>query len=187
MPDAPRGPCTRQTKDLLVNGNFDAAPDGAGWMDTPLVTTLPTVTMGGVNNQGVSPHSPAGCAWMGGNWGTAERNTDILYQDVRIPSMTTSIVITGQYWTKSSEPSTATAEDTVAFTLETPGGTKLATVYSGGSNIRHEAWQPLNFSVVGAPAYSGETIRVKLSSTNDGDNSSHFWFDSLALTADFCE
>lgn len=184
--DAPPGPCTTMTRQLLANENFDATPEGTGWTAAPIDPAYPIITTDD-GNSGVVEHSPTRKAWLGGAVGAiGGAAADNIYQDIAVPAGTTDLVITGQHWTKSSETSTTTAYDTVKFTVE-QGATVISTVYSGGSNVRHTAWQALNHTVPNAASLAGQTIRLKLASTNDFSSVSSFWFDTLALTATYCQ
>lgn len=181
--DAPPGPCTTMTRQLLVNESFDATPEGMGWMQAPLDALYPIVTAD-VGQSMVNAHSPTRKAWLGGvvSPSTTTKITDTLSQDIAIPAGTSAITITGQYWTKSAEVSTATPPyDGVTMTFG------AETVYAGGNHVKHTAWQPLSYTVANAAALAGQTVRLEMKSTHDFSNTTSFWFDSLAVTATYCQ
>ncbi len=181
--DAP-GPCSPVTRDLLTNGNFDQTPAGNAWTMEPIAAPLVTD-----DPAGAPPHSPMYKVWLGGYEAVFLYVSDTMYQDVVIPMNTTELVVAGQTLTNSFEPAGASvpAFDTVTVSLETTAGGVVDTVYQGGSNVQHESWQPLSHVVPNGASLGGQTIRLRLTSENDFSEPSNFMFDSLALTATYCQ
>jgi hypothetical protein len=173
--------CVVMTQQLLTNPTFDATPAGMGWTAAPINGTYPIVTADD-GNSGVTEQSPTMKAWMAG---FAQANaTDSLYQDVMVPAGTTLLKLTGFYWTKSSEP-VPVAYDTAKITIEN-GGTVVATALSLDNILRHTSWQALDFTVPVA-GLSGQTIRLKFATASDSTDVTSFWFDTIALTATYCQ
>lgn len=176
-PDGSTG-CTTMTRDLLANGNLDGTPVGTGWTAMPAVATDQLVTP----NDGVPEQTAPNKAWLGG---IAQANaTDVLYQDVMVPASTTMLVLTGYFDVRTSEIGT-TVYDTGKAEITQTSGTLIEAVLSLDNAHPQTAWQAINHPV--AATVAGQTIRIRLSSKNDGLNATSFYFDTLALQATYCE
>jgi xanthomonalisin len=170
--------CTVMTRDLLVNGNFDGTPVGTGWTAMPAVASDQLVTP----NDGVAEQSAPNKAWLGG---IAQANAkDTLHQDVMVPAGTTMLVLTGYYDVRTQETG-STVYDTGKAEITDTSGTVLATVLSLDNAHAKTAWTAINFTIPGN--LSGQTIRVRFTSNNDGLNPTSFYFDSLVLQATYCQ
>jgi hypothetical protein len=179
-PDSGPPPCTMMTRDLLTNGPFEAG--GTGWSVVPIIANDPLVGDG--SEGGIAAHTPTMRAWMGG---VAQANaTDRLYQDVMVPASTTALVLTGFYEVRSSE-SGSTVYDTGKAEITTTTGTSLELVKAFDNAHKTTAWTSLDYTVTNLAAMTGQTVRVHFTTTNDGLNSTSFYFDSLHLNATVCE
>lgn len=175
-PDAPPAGCTMVTRNLLVNGSFDTAPVGMGWTETPIDPMYPIVTADGTLVQ-----SAPNKAWMGGFEQVA---TDVLYQDIAIPASTTTLALGGYYEIRTGELPFL-AYDSAKVQLTTTSNAVLQTVLDLDNLDSTTAWTP--FTVGFATTYAGQTIRVRLTTTSDATDATSFYFDTLTLTATYCE
>lgn len=175
-PDAPPPGCTMMTRNLLVNGSFDTTPMGMGWTETPIDAMYPIVTADGTLVQS-SPNK----AWMGG---FEQAASDALNQDVTIPASTTTLALSGYYEIRTGELPLL-AFDSARIELTTTAGAVLQTVMTKTNLDSTTAWTP--FTVGFATTYAGQTIRLRMSTTSDATNATSFYFDTLALTATYCE
>lgn len=173
------GQCTPMPSELLVNGMFDAA---GGWTATPIVAGDNLITNNN-GTSGVSPKSAPNNVWMGG---VAQANAnDSLYQDVMVPAGTTKLEVTGFYWTRSSDVTTA-VYDSGKLELLTAGGQVIDTALSVDNTKTHTAWQSLAHTFAMGPSLSGQTVRLRFSTHNDTAFVTSFWFDSFSLQATHC-
>lgn len=173
--DAP-APCTVMTRNLLTNENFDMTPIGTGWVEAPINAMYPIITADGTLVQSL-PNK----AWLGG---IAQAASDSLYQDVMIPASTTSLVLTGYYEIRTGElPIFAFDRGTVELT--TPTGTPLQQVLALDNRDATTGWTAINHTFTSP--HAGQTVRLRLGTTSDATNPTSFFFDSLALTATYCE
>lgn len=173
VPDA----CVDQITQLLVNPAFDEMPAAKGWAQTLIDADSPLVT----DADGVTEHTPAMKAWLGGIEAplfTTVRDT--LVQDVVIPANTTSLVLTGFYDVRTGELGTA-AFDTAKLVVTKTDGTAIATVLSLSNLTAKTAWT--TFAHAFSQDLSGQTIRIKITSTNDDLDPTSFFFDSMSLLA----
>lgn len=175
--DAPPDACVPVATQLLVNPVFDLTPTGTGWQSTVIDPAYPLIT----DQAGVAPHSVPYRAWLGG-FDTG--GTDVLYQDVVVPAGTTSLVLTGVYEVRTGETSSTIAYDTASIALTQPNGTPIVTVNSFSNLTATTTWTAINFTV--PQNLSGQTVRLRMTSTGDSSNASSFYFDTLALTATHC-
>lgn len=176
FPDAASG-CVTQMRDLLANGNFDGAPLAMGWTqsDSSIVTAA----------DGVPEQSAPNKAWLGGVVAPITTISDQLYQDVAVPAGTTSLTLTGFYDVRTGEAASDPAYDTATAELVTTGGTPIEAIDTYDNTKPQTAWVPINHSFTAN--VSGQTVRLRFSSTNDYLNATSFYFDTLALTATFCQ
>jgi len=182
MIDAPPDACVPITTELLQNPVFDLSPAGTLWQQVPIDATYPPITSDGFTAQ-TAPYK----AWMGGFTGEDEGTasvTDVIYQDVVVPANTTQLVLTGYYVVGTTETGT-TVYDTGAVDLLQTNGTPIENVMSlNNVTTTAAAWQ--TFSHTFTHNVSGQTVRFRITSTNDITNVTNFFFDTLSLKATHC-
>jgi hypothetical protein len=174
--------CTVMTKQLLVNPVLDLNPSGMGWVqfsdsNAALIT----------GDDGVAEHSPPFKAWLGGIEGdelAILSVTDVLYQDVLVPAGTTQLKLTGYYDVKTLETESA-IYDRAQVALVQTNGTPIETVKSLTNLSKTTSWVAINHTF--ASPQAGNTVRLRLTTTNDIYEPTSFYFDTLALTATVCE
>jgi hypothetical protein len=172
--------CTVMTRQLLTNPVLDLSPAGTGWVLQNINNTYPIVT-----SDGIAPHSAPYKAWMGGFVAPAgQMVTDILYQDVTVPAGTTQLRLTGYYIVGTQETGT-TVYDTAQVGLTQTNGTPIETAIALSNATPVATWTVLD-KVFGGNL-SGQTIRLRLTSSNDDSFNTNFFFDTLALTATYCQ
>jgi hypothetical protein len=179
--DAP--PCTPHTTNLLANPVFDLTPQGMSWTQVPIDSAYPPIT-----SDGIAPQSAPYKAWMGGFTGTdkgVSSVTDQLYQDFTVPANTTQLVLTGYYLVGTQETTTTTVYDTGSVDLTQTSGTPIENVMSP-TNLTNTGSSWVAFSHTFAANLSGQTVRLRITSTNDITNVTNFFFDTLALNATHC-
>jgi hypothetical protein len=181
-PDAPPPPpppdaCIPVTTQLLANPELDWEPVGTSWGQQIIKPGYPLVTS---QDNLVAPaeHSAPYKAWLGGFAGSAV--TDVLYQDVAIPAATSRLVLTGFYAVRTDETS-GTTYDTATVSLTQTGGAWIATALSLSNLTPQVGWAQFGYTF--PQGLSGQQLRVRFSSTNDGARPTSFFFDTLALTA----
>lgn len=182
MPDAYQ--CTVMTRQLLLNPVFDLTPMGVNWVMQNIDNAYPVIT----DQDGIVEHSAPYKAWMGGfeapNLG--QTVSDGLYQDVTIPMGTTMLVLTGVYEVRTGETGT-TVYDTAQVALTQTNGTPIQTALSLSNAAPTTAWTPLSKTFTNPAALSGQTVRLRFVSSNDDSFPTSFYYDTLALTATFCQ
>lgn len=174
--------CTTHVVQLLGNPALDLAA-ATPWVEQNIDNAYPIITNTGV----LTPHSAPNKAWMGGITGDDEGTstvTDTLYQDVAIPAGTSSLVLTFQYDVRTGETE-ATAYDRANVDLIKTDGTPLESVLALSNLTPKTAWTPLSKTFTGN--YSGQTVRLRFTSTNDIITATSFYFDTVALTATYCQ
>ena len=172
----PDGACVPMTTQLLVNPAFDLTPAGMGWTQQPVSSSAPLVT----NVGGLAAHSPSLKGLLGQV--TGNNVTDVLYQDVTIPPMTTRLVITGMHAVRTNEDPGATQEfDAASASLAQPNGTPIQLIVAVSNKTPMTTWAP--FTHTFTQNLSGQTVRLRFTSTSDDSRLTSFYFDSLALTA----
>lgn len=165
--------CTTMTLQRLANPAFDAAPLGVGWTEIRIDPLAALVT-----NEGAVQSAP-NSAWMGG----FELGDDELRQDVVIPVGTTQLVMRGYYGVATDEIFGPFDGSEVALT--TPGNGLLETVIVLDDTDATGSWMP--FQKIFAGNYAGQTVRVRIRSSNDGSLATSFFYDTLALDATVCQ
>lgn len=185
--DAPKPPpdayvCTTKVMQLLGNPAFDLGTP-APWVQQNIDNAYPIIT-----NAGFAPQSAPNKAWMGGFTGQ-EKNTanvtDVLYQDVAVPAGTSSLVVTFQHAVGTQE-TTQTIYDRGDVSLLKTDGTPLENVIQlTNLTTTNGAWVAHSKTFTGN--YSGQTVRLRFTSTNDVINVTNFFFDTVALTATYCQ
>lgn len=180
--DAPPDACVPQTTELLANPVFDLDPVGTGWTQVPIDPTYPPIT-----SDGFAAHTAPYKAWMGGFAGQdigQSSATDVVYQDFMVPAGTTQLVITGYYVVGTNETGT-TIYDTGALDLLQTNGTPIENVLSLNNTTNTGAvWTSFSHTFTQIPA--GQTVRLRITSTNDISNVTNFFFDTLSLKATHC-
>lgn len=173
--------CSEQQ--LLTNPVLDLNPSGMGWVQQNIDNLAPIIT----GDDGVPEHSPPFKAWMGGLEGYdygVNSLTDVLYQDVTIPANTTQLRLTGQYEVRTAEVE-AFAYDTAQFAVTQTDGTPLEVVKQLSNLTPTTAWTAIDHVITQSMA--NQTIRIRITTTNDVVNPTSFYFDTLALTATICQ
>ena len=178
-PDA----CVPIATQLLLNPALDLTPMGTNWVQTPIDPMYPPIT----DQDGPAEHSAPYKAWLGGFvaptiGGTV---TDVMYQDVAIPAGTTLLTLSYQYIVGTQEDAAATtAFDTASVAITQTNGTVISNVNSFSNLTPVAAWTAVNVTV--PQNLSGQTVRLRLTSSNDDSFTTNFFFDSFALTATHC-
>lgn len=185
MPDAPPDAfvCTPMTTQLLANPSFDLTPIGTGWTQTPINPAFLPIT----DQDGAPEQSAPYKVWLGGFVAPTAGGTvtDIVHQDIVVPANTTQLVLTGYYLVATQESATATtAFDTGSLAITQTNGTQIVAINSFSNLTPAAAWTAINFTV--PQNLSGQTIRLRMTSSNDDSFVTNFYFDSFALTATHC-
>jgi hypothetical protein len=180
MPDAYQ--CTVMTRQLLLNPTFDLTPAGTNWVLQNIDNMYPVVT----DQDGLAEQSAPYKAWLGGFVApTAGQSvTDVLYQDVTVPMGTTMLRLTGYYAVGTQETGT-TVYDTGNVALTQQNGTPIENVLSLSNAAPVATWTPID--KVFTANLSGQTVRLRFTSSNDDSFVTNFFFDTLALTATYCQ
>jgi hypothetical protein len=183
VPDAyvPPDACVPVVRQLLINPTFDLSPVGTGWQQAVIDPTSPLVTA----DDGIAEHSAPYKAWLGGIEADTSSVTDVLWQDVLIPPSTTQLVLTGRYEVRTNESASSTlVYDAAEIALTQTDGTPIQIVRTLSNVTPTTAWTA--FSATFAHDLAGQTVRVRMTSTNDFLNATSFFFDTLALSATGC-
>ncbi|HEY4239374.1 MAG TPA: hypothetical protein VGM88_06135 [Kofleriaceae bacterium] len=178
MPDA----CVPMQTQLLLNPAFDLAPVGVDWTEVLIDPAAPLITSDN------TPQSAPYLAWLGGIYGDQEGGgsvTDQLYQDVTIPAGTTQLTITG-YYANLTDETGATVYDTCDLGLIHTSGTPIETALHLTNAVTTGTYTPFTYTFSTGPTLVGQTVRFRMTSTNDFSNATSFFFDTLALTATHC-
>ena len=148
---------------LLLNPGFESG--NVNWVATPLVIT---------NQTNRTPRTGSWYAWLDG-YGSA--HTDTLYQDVTIPSGTTSATLS--FYLRIDTAETTVANDTLQVQIRNTANTVLATLATY-SNLDHNTDYVLkSFDV---SAYAGQTIRVYFLGVENSSLQTSFYVDDTAVT-----
>jgi hypothetical protein len=180
--DAPPDACVPITTEVLQNPVFDLTPLGTGWHETPIDAADPLI-----GSDGPAPQSAPYKAWFGGLSGDdvgQSSATDLLYQDVTVPAGTTQLVLTGYYEVGTTESPNDAVYDTLTVDLIQTNGTPIENVLSL-SNLTSAPSYTL-FSHAFTANVAGQTVRLRITSTNDITNSTGWVFDTLSLKATHC-
>jgi hypothetical protein len=175
--------CQPHQQQLLLNPVLDLNPSGMGWVQQNIDNLAPLIT----GDDGVPEHSPPFKAWLGGLEGYDYGYysvTDVLYQDVTIPAGTTALRLTGQWDMLTTETDLGVYDD-AQVALVQPDGTPIETVLGVTNESPTIGWNAIDHAF--AVPHAGETVRVRLMSTNDMMYATSFFFDTLALTATVCQ
>ncbi len=175
--------CQVQAIQLLTNPALDMSPSGMGWVQINIDNAAPIIT----SDDGVPEQSPPFKAWMGGLQGMDYGYyslTDALYQDVAIPAGTTSLKLTGQWDMLTYETDPGVFDD-AHLSLVKVDGTPIESVVDITNETFSVGWNAIDHTF--AAPHAGETVRVRMISTNDIMYETSFFFDTLALTATVCQ
>ncbi len=179
MVDAAPDACVPQTTQLLVNPVLDLTPVGTGWTQTVIDLAYPLIT----DQDGIAEQSAPYKVWLGGIVAPSGSVTDVLYQDVAIPAGTTQLVLTGFYEVRTAETGTS-VYDTATFAVTQTTGTPIVTINSFSNLTPTTIWTAINHTFT--QNLSGQTIRLRMTSSNDLSKPTSFYFDSFALSATHC-
>jgi len=162
---------------LLRNPAFEDDPIASGWsLESNATSDFVVTSAEGLDAP--SAHTAPNKAYFGGLDGVQEH----LYQDVVVPSATTRLVMTGQYQVRTSE--LRTGEVDRAWLELTPQGSASEELLRWSNMGATTDWTA--FSQPASRSHAGETLRLGLRASNDGQRWSSFLFDTLALTASVC-
>jgi hypothetical protein len=178
----PHDACVPLTTELLVNPAFDLSPVGTGWTEQNIDDADPTIT----GDDGIVEQSAPYKAWMGGLTGQDEGKisvTDQVYQDVMVPTGTTSLVLTGYYAVGTAETG-STVYDTANVDLLQTNGSPIEAILAESNATPTATWTP--FSHTFTTNVAGQTVRLRFTSSNDITNETSFYFDTLSLQATHC-
>jgi hypothetical protein len=160
------GGCT--AKQLLGNPGFEtgsAAP--APWTTTPYVINP--------SSAGEPAHSGTYLAWLDG-YGTT--HTDTLAQQVSIPAGCSNYTFSFWLHIDTAETTTTTAYDKLSVQVLSSSGTILSTL-AGFSNLNKAAgYLQHSYNLA---AYSGQTVTLKFTGTEDSSLATSFVIDDTAL------
>ena len=110
---------------------------------------------------------------------TANNVEDVLYQDVTVPSGTTSLAFT--FWLKiTSDDTSGIAHDTLAVEVRNTGNAGLQTVAYYSNADANNAWVQQSFTITG---YAGQAIRVAFHGKTDASIKTVFRVDDVSLLA----
>lgn len=182
-PPADAYQCQQQQLELLTNPVLDLNPSGMGWVQQNIDNAAPIIT----GDDGVLEHSAPFKAWMGGMQGYDYGYyslTDVLYQDVTVPSGATQLRLTGAYDVRTAEIE-AGVYDTGEIALLQPNGTPIEMIKSLSNETPTAGWTV--FDHVFAAPHAGQTVRLRLTTTNDIIDPTSFYFDTLSVTATVCQ
>lgn len=150
---------------LLGNPGFETGTA------TPWVAATGVVT----NSTSEAAHGGTWKAWMDG-YGSA--HTDTLYQQVTIPSTSTTATLTFWLHIDTAETTTTTAYDTLNVQVRNSSGTVLATLATYSNLNKSTGYVQKTFDL---SAYKGQTIQVYLVGVEDGTLQTSFVVDDFAL------
>ncbi|MEZ4402535.1 MAG: hypothetical protein R3B06_21105 [Kofleriaceae bacterium] len=166
--------CTPGTTQLLVNANLDGTPIGTGWAQTPIDAMYPLITADAL--AALPPHSAPNHLWLGG----IVSGSDSAEQTVTIPPGTTQLVLHGMYAVLTGESGT-TVYDSAATELVSSAGVVLETAQALSNTTVATTYTPFTFTF--ASPHAGQTVRLRVRSTNDISLETSFFWDTLALDA----
>ena len=185
-PPPPPDACVPIQTQLLVNPTFDLSPAGTGWTQTLIDPNFGDI----ITSFGAPPQSAPFQAFLGGITGTQEgvaTVTDFLTQDIAIPVGTTKLELTGFFLVGTAETVTF-AVDTSDVAITKTDGSPIEDVLAL-SNLNASAtvaYAPFDHVFANLAALAGNTVRLRLTSTNDFSDSTGFEYDTFALVATHC-
>jgi hypothetical protein len=157
------------TQQLLGNPGFEnGSSSPAPW----------TATTGVIDSStSEAPHTGSWKAWMDG-YGTT--HTDTLWQQVAIPSNTTSATLSFWLHIDTAETTTTTAYDTLTVQLKNTSGAVLTTLATYSNLNANTGYSQVSFDV---SSYKGQTVQVFLTGAEDSQKQTSFVVDDFALNA----
>ena len=187
--DARPDACVPQQTELLANPVFDLTPVGTGWTQVPVQNVVCNGVPCGpfpLINDDITAQSAPFNAFLGGLTGSdvnpAQGHiTDQLFQDVAVPPNTTSLVLTG-FFIVATNDFPDEPYDTADVALLQTNGTPIEDVMAlSNQSAGSTDWAPFSHTFTTIP--SGQTVRLRFTSTNDDSFNTNFFFDTLSLTA----
>jgi len=175
--------CTVMTKNILMNGNFDAG--GTGWTVTPIAAGDAIINTQAGDGGAVAPQSPTYRAWMGGLEQAPSTNKDSIYQDVAIPATTTMLVFNGYYEIRSAETDGTAYDKADVDLVDMAGTTLIESIKHLDDNGKTTSWTA--FSKTIAANVAGTTVRLRFATAGDGLYPTSFLFDTISLDATYCQ
>ena len=165
------------TTQVFNNAGFESAYSASDWTATYIGTshvfrTTTTVPVG--------PHAGSYKTSLGAYNGTYYHNqTDTIYQTVAIPATTSSATLSFWYYIVTQETTASTAYDKLTITVESTGGTVLATPLVLSNLNKTAAWTQK--TGLDLSAYKGQTVVIKFKVTTDSSLGTGFMLDDMAL------
>ena len=156
---------------IVVNGNFDSAPLGTGWTQDDGGSGYPPIVSGSEMPPSIPPQSAPNAAWLGGLFNV----TQSIYQDVAVPAGTTKLTLSGYLWITTEEH--GGTFDHLYAEIIAPGGTETVGHWTNLSS--NTGWTL--FSTQASGNYAGQTIRLRIRSTNDATLNTNFFLDTCDL------
>ncbi|MFZ6842996.1 Ig-like domain-containing protein [Undibacterium sp. RuTC16W] len=151
---------------LILNGGFESG--GTSWTATSGVVSSDTTQ---------ASHAGTYKAWMNGYGAT---HTDSIYQQVTIPSASTSATLS--FWLKvvSDETTTTQAYDTLQVQVRNSSNTVLATLATYSNLNKGSTYLNKTFDL---SAYKGQTIRIYFLGVEGSVTATSFLVDDVSLIA----
>ena len=151
---------------LINNGGFESG--STGWTATSGVIT---------NDSTQAAHGGTYKAWLNG-YGSA--HVDSLYQQITIPSTSTSATL--GFWLKvvSNETTTTQAYDTLKVQVRNSAGTVLSTLATYSNLNKGSSYVYKSFSL---NSYKGQTIRIYFLGTEGSITATSFILDDISIIA----
>ncbi|MBC3873485.1 CehA/McbA family metallohydrolase [Undibacterium flavidum] len=154
------------TTQLIVNGGFESG--ASSW----------TATSGVISND-TTQAARAGTykAWLNGYGAT---HVDSLYQQIAIPSTSTSTTL--NFWLKvvSDETTTTQAYDTLQVQIRNSGGTVLSTLATYSNLNKGTSYISKSFDL---SSYKGQTIRIYFLGTEGSITATSFLIDDVSVVS----
>ena len=174
----PSGGCT--PGELFADNGFESGTAPAGTTGTSGTSGPWVWTSSGSNNPvaaasaSATAHAGSWLAWVNG-YGSAE--TDSLYQQAAIPAGASATL---SFWLKvtTAETTTTAQNDKLQVQVLNSGGTVLATLATYSNLNASSAYAQKTFDL---SAYAGQTIRVKLTGTENASLATSFFIDDVSL------
>lgn len=174
MPRPDAAPQCTDNVEKLVQGSFEAGST-APWMRATSEQIIHDS-----NTVPVAPQEGNWAAWLGGINGA----TRTLYQDVVIPPGAINMRITVYRWIASADDP-AMAFDGFALSLQNTTGGILESIVTWTNQDTTSTWTAFSYDFLGD--HAGQTVRVNLTSTQDGSFNTNFFIDNMSLTVTECQ
>ncbi|MFZ6768990.1 Ig-like domain-containing protein [Undibacterium sp. Di26W] len=155
---------TTTSTQLITNGGFESG--ASSW-----------TASSGVINSDTTEASRTGSykAWLNGYGST---HTDTMYQQVTIPSATTSASLSFWLRVSSDETTTTQAYDTLKLQIQNSSGTVLATLATYSNLNKGTSYVNKTFDL---SSYKGQTIRVYFVGVEGSTTITSFLIDDVSL------